>query len=181
MSPFTPVGTRARWKVIYDLLTRAEVGDVITYDEMAGALDLDPDDDRHTIQMAMRRAALEHLRNEFRSVEVVRGEGYRIAETVQKLEIASRHQVRAIRQVRRGREHVVNVDLNGVDDATRSLFEAMAWKFAQQDETIHRLDVRQRRHERQLAAAQADHQQTQDQLTALGERLARLEAAGQKT
>lgn len=176
MSPFTPVGARARWKYLYDMLKTAETGAVLTYEAMADALDLDPVDDRHTIQMAMRRAAREHLLLDLRSVEPVRGQGYRVVETAGKLDIAGRHQRRAIRQVRWGQSHVVNASLDGLDDATRALFEAAAWKFAQQDEALHRLDVRQRRHERQLAAAQLAQEQTQEQLTDLAERLTRLEA-----
>lgn len=176
MSPFDPIGDKARWRFLYDLLVKAEIGDTVTYEAMGEALDLDPQRDRHALQMAMRRAAKEHLEHDLRSVAPVPNVGYRVVETERKLELAKVHQGRAQRSVRRGRAHVENADLSQVDEATRNLFEAMAWKFAQQDEVIHRLDVRQKRHERQLEAAVSAQQQTADQLTELARRLEKLEA-----
>ena len=178
MSPFTPAGEVARWKIVYDLLRAAETGSIITYAAMGEALGLDPAEPagRHGIQMAVRRAAKEHLEMDLRSVAAVPNQGYRVVPTEQKLDLASRHQRRAVRAVQRGRSHVVHVDLEGVDDATKALFEAMAWKFEQQDEALHRLDVRARRHERQLQAAATHQEQTNQQLSELAARLARLEA-----
>lgn len=175
MSPFAPHGSVARWKIVYDLLRETETDAVLTYEVMAKALDLDPVADRHPIQMAMRRAAKEHLELDLRSVASVPNEGYQVVPTEQKLDLAGRQQGRAVRAVRRGRAHIDNVDLHGVDDATRAIFEAMAWKFEQQDEALHRLDVRARRHERQLQAVATHQEQTAAELAALAERLARLE------
>jgi hypothetical protein len=176
MAPFIPQGDRARWRIIYDLLVKTETGDTVTYQAMAGALGLHPDRDRQKIQMAMRRAAKEHLENDLRSVAPVPNEGYRIVETPRKLELASKHQARAVRSVRRGRDQIEYADLAGLDDATRTLFEAMAWKFGQQDEMLRRLDVRQKRHERQLKAVVGTQEETAQQLDDLRERLAKLEA-----
>jgi hypothetical protein len=179
MSPFTPQGDQARWRYIYDLLVKAKTGEIVTYEAMGDALSLDPDADRHKIQMAMRRAAREHLKIDLRSVEPVANAGYRVTETERKLELARKHQAKAVRSVRRGRAHVDYADLASVDEATRNLFEAMAWKFAQQDEVIHRLDVRQKRHERQLQATVSAQEETAQQLADLRERLARLESGQQ--
>jgi hypothetical protein len=176
MAPFVPAGEQARWHYLYDLLVKADTGGVVTYEAMAEALGLDPVADRHKIQMAMRRAAKEHLEQDRRSVEPVPNSGYRIVETERKLDLARRYQGKAQKAVRRGRDQVEYADLSLVDDATRAVFEAMAWKFVQQDEVIHRLDVRQKRHERQLKAAVSAQQQTTDQITELQERLAKLEA-----
>lgn len=177
MSPFTPRGSAARWKIIYDLLRETETNGILTYEIMGKALGLDPDlpSDRHAIQMAMRKAAKEHLELDLRSVAPVPNEGYQVVPTEQKLDLAGRHQSRAVRAVRRGRSHIINVDLASVDDATRAIFEAMAWKFEQQDEALHRLDVRARRHERQLQAAATHQEQTEQQLAELAARLAKLE------
>jgi hypothetical protein len=176
MSPFTPAGDRARWKAIYDQLVKLPVGGTLTYAEIGALLGLDPDADRHKIQMAVRRAAREHLLVDLRSITSVPNVGYQVVETERKLSIARVHQGKAARSVRRGRDHVVNASLDGLDPDTRAVFEAMAWKFSQQDEAIRRLDVRQQRHERQLAAARSAHEQTAEQLADIASRLARLEA-----
>lgn len=179
MSPFTPLGDRARWQIVYDLLVNTTTGSIVTYQDMGNALGLDPVTERHKIQMAMRRAAKEHLENDLRSVAPVPNEGYRVVETSRKLELARQQQSRAVRAVKRGRDHVSYADLSGVDEPTREVFKAMAWKFMQQDELIHRLDVRQKRHERQLHAAVTAQEQTSQQLTDLQERLAKLESGRQ--
>lgn len=176
MAPFTPAGDRARWQILYDLLRKTETGGIVAYADMGTALGLDPDADRHKIQMAMRRAAKEHLETDLRSVAPVPNHGYKVVETARKLELARQFQGKAVRSVRRGRDHVHYADLSGLDDATRAVFEAMAWKFAEQDEALHRLDVRTKRHERQLQAAITAHQETAQQLTNLQDRLTRLEA-----
>lgn len=178
MSPFTPAGAVARWKIVYDLLARTEANGILTYEVMGEALSLDPGvpAERHAIQMAVRRAAKEHLEMDLRSVASVPNEGYQVVPTEQKLGLAARQQSRAVRAVKRGRAHVVNADLDSVDDATRALFEAMAWKFEQQDEAMRRLDVRQRRLERQNAAVATHAEQTTAEVADLAARLARLEA-----
>ena len=179
MSPFIPQGDRARWRILYDLLVKAGTGDIITYQEIAEALGLDPGTDRHKIQMDMRRAAKEHLRKDLRSVISVPNKGYRIAETSQKLELARQYQTRAVRSVKRGRDQIEYTNLNELDDTTRALFEVMALKFGQQDEMLSRLDVRQKRHERQLQAVVGTQEETAQQLAELQERLAKLEAGNQ--
>jgi len=181
MSPFTPAGDKARWRYLYDLLVKTDTGGTVTYETMAETLDLDPQRDRHVLQMAMRRAAKEHLEHDQRSVASVPNVGYRIVETERKLDLAKLYQGKAQRSVRQGRAHVEHADLSDVDEATRALFEAMAWKFAQQDEVIHRLDVRQKRHERQLQAAVSAQKQTEGQLADLRARLEKLEGERELT
>src|SRR5438270_12459950 len=76
--PFEPIGAKARWRIVYDLLLRKQVDDRVTYVELGTLLDLDPDDERHTIQMSMRRAAQEYEREGKRALESVPNVGYRI-------------------------------------------------------------------------------------------------------
>jgi hypothetical protein len=173
MSPFQPAGARARWRVIYDMLTASKPGDTVTYDDMGKALELDPDKDRHLIQMAVRRAGREYLLVDCRALEPVPNTGYVIVESAKQLVLAGKHQVKARRSIRRGREQVTHVDVSGLDEATRQMFEIMAWKFAQQDEAIRRLDVRQQRTQRQLAAAVSA---TSGEMAELRARLEKLEA-----
>jgi O6-methylguanine-DNA--protein-cysteine methyltransferase len=175
MSPFTPAGDRARWRIIYDLLTDADVGDTVTYEDMGAALGLDPDKDRHLIQMAVRRAGREYLTVNLRALAPIPNVGYRVVETSRQLEIAGQHQVKARRSIKRGREQVTYVDVSGLDEATRQMFETMAWKFSQQDEAIKRLDVRQQRMQKQVEAAVSAQEHTQEELAELRARLEKLE------
>jgi hypothetical protein len=177
--PFTPIGEKARWYYIYDLYKDAPVGSIVTYQAMADKLSLDPDADRHTIQVAQRRAAEELLEVNLRSVESVPRSGYRITEDKHKLVLAERQQVRARKSIERGKAQVDYVDLASLDAPTKMIFEAMAWKFAEQQEAIRRLDVRQKRQQKQIEAVAASTEMTAEQMTDLQRRLARLEAERQ--
>ena len=73
--PFAPKGEVARWRIVLEVLRQTAPGDTITYAQIGQALGLDPEADRHAIQMAMRRAA-----HEFEHETIpVPNTGYRIA------------------------------------------------------------------------------------------------------
>lgn len=179
MSPFQPVGGRARWRVIYDLLKVRKVGDVIDYGEMGGALDLDPVKDRTTIQLAMRRAARELETVNKHAVDAVPTKGYRIVEPEEHVDLARRHQKKARKSLVRGHSKVVNVDFNAIDPEARKAFEIIAGAFAAQLDFNRRMDIRQANLERAVKAvtAQTEHQaqRTDDEIEQLKARLRRLE------
>ena len=179
MSPFQPAGERARWRVIYDLLREAKVGEVITYREMAEALDLDAKRDRTKVQLAMRRAAKELETVDRHAVDPIANEGYRIVEPEQHLDLARKHQKKAGKSLQRGHSKVVNVDFNGMEPDVRKAFEVVAGAFAAQIDFNRRLSVRQDQLEKAVDAVtqqtDAQRQRTDEELEALRERLRRLE------
>jgi len=182
VSPFQPIGDRARWRVIYDLLRDTPVGGVLRYEDMGTALGLDPETDRHVIQMAMRRAAREHEVCDKRTVESVANEGYRIVQTPEKLRLAERDRRKSGRSLARGSSKVVNVDLSGVEPETRHAFEVVARAFAMQMEFNRRFDVRQKRLEKAVddmsqrtERTEERTERTEEEIADLKARLARLE------
>lgn len=172
MSPFQPAGERARWRIVYDLLVKTETGGTVTYEQLGEALDLDPESDRHLIQMAVRRAAAEHEVLGGRALDVVINKGYRIVHVPEHLMLARRHQRKAGKALARGRSKVDHVDLSGVDAETRQAFEVVAQAFALQADFNRRLDLRQKKLEKQVRAVKAE---TSDEVAELRERLERLE------
>lgn len=179
MSPFRPSGEHARWRILYEILQQRDVGEVVTYDEMGAALGVDPDKDRHTIQLAMRRAAKELEVVDKHATDAIPNEGYRIVEPEQHLYLAKRQQRKANRALQRGQSKVLNVDFNLVDVETRRAFEVVAAAFALQMDFNRRLDARQQNLEKAVAAVtkqSGEHQErTQQELEELRERLRRLE------
>lgn len=177
--PFQPVGQRARWRVLYDLLRIRKVGDVLTYEDMATALDLDSTADRTKLQLAMRRAARELEVENKHAVDVVTNRGYRIIEPEQHLGLARRHQKKANRSLARGQSKVIHVDFNLMDDETRRAFEVVAGAFAAQIDFNRRMDVRQANLERAVKAVTrqtAEHaERTEEEIAQLRARLRRLE------
>jgi hypothetical protein len=175
MSPFTPKGDRARWRAVYDLLRGSAVGDVITYEQIGEALDLDPEDDRHRIQMAVRRAAKEHEEQDRRAIEVVPNSGYRIVEAPEHLRLARKQQKKSSRALVRGHSKVTHVDLSGMDPDTRHAFEVVARAFTMQMEFNKRFDVRQERIENAVSEMTERTERTEQEIADLKARLARLE------
>lgn len=173
--PFEPLGEVARWQVLYDLLRSTKTGDVLTYDDMARALDLDPVKDRHAIQMSMRRAATQHEHADKRAVDAVTNEGYRVVEAVEHLSLAQRHQRKAGKSIVRSKSKVDNVDFNELDSTSRAAFELVGRALGMQQEMIRRLDVRQRRLDEAVTAVTTTAQRTVSDLAGVDERLRWLE------
>lgn len=175
MTPFEPVGDRARWRMIYDELKGLKVGDVISYADLGAACDLDPKTDRQRIQMTMRRAAKEFEEVNKHALEVVPNVGYRVVEITEHLRLARGQQKRAGRALVRGHSKVVNVDFNAIDSETRKAFEVVARAFSMQMEFNRRFDSRQRRLEDVIESVSTRADRTEAEIEALRERLARLE------
>lgn len=176
--PFQPAGERARWRIIYeDVLLDASVGTVVTYDALGKALNLDPAADRHTIQLAVRKAAATLERQEGRVLDAIAGTGYEVVPLPKHLELANRHQLKARRSMARGRRKVDNpaIDLSTLDPTTRELFELAALKFQQQDEAIRRIESSQRRQARRISAAETALSLNDQQLAELQARVEKLE------
>ena len=178
MTPFEPVKEVARWRILYELLKPAQVNDVITYEQMGEALELDPRKDRHVIQMAMRRAAKEFERVNKHAVDSVKNVGYRVVQPVEHLHLARKQQRKAGRALESGHSKAINVDFNEVDGETRKAFEVVARAFAMQMDFNRRFDVRQKRLEEVVESVEARTNRSEEEIAELKRRLARLEGAG---
>lgn len=177
MSPFEPIGRQARWRVLYELLTARTVGDVLTYEVMAEALDLDATrvQNRHTIQVAMRRATRELENEQQRATEAVPNVGYRIVEPEEHLRLARQQQRKSSRALVRGHSKVVNVDLSSLDPDVRNAFQVVASAFAMQMDFNRRTDIRQKKLEESLDSIRDKSTRTDDEVAELRARLERLE------
>lgn len=176
MSPFEPHGDRARWRIVYeDLLVNHDENDLVTYEQLGEALDLDPETDRHMIQMAVRRAAKELEEADKQALDAVPNVGYRIVYAVEHMGLARRQQRRSHRALASGKSKVVNVDLTGLEPEARKAFEVMAQAFALQMDFNRRIDVRQKNLEQATRAVTERQARTEAELAELRERLARLE------
>lgn len=176
MKPFEPIGERARWRVIYDLLRKKNVGDSLTYDEISEAIDLHPQNDRHAMQMATRRAAKELEQVDERALEPIANVGYRVVEPREHLRLARLQQKKSQRALESGHSKVTHVDLSGMDVETRRAFEVVAIAFSMQMEMTRRLDVGQKRLEAAVASVVERTERSEEELAELRERLERLES-----
>ena len=144
---FKPLGERARWRMVYDLMRVADTGQVVTYEAMAEPLGLDPQRHRHELQMAARRAGLELEKVNKRAADAVRNVGYRIVEPAEILGLGQRRNRKAGSQIKRGGITTRAVDLNAVDAPTRAALETLARGFAVQAEVNRRVLAKQEEHD----------------------------------
>lgn len=179
MSPFEPAGETARWRILYELLSQSEVDSVVTYEQMAEALEVDPLSDRHAMQVAMRRASIELEKVNKHATEAVTNVGYRIVEPEEHLRLAKGQQRRSSKALARGQSKVVNVDLTGVDPEVRKAFQVVASAFAMQMEFNRRTDIRQKKLEDALDSVREQSTRTDEEVAELRARLDRLESKGQ--
>lgn len=145
MSESTP--ERARWRVLYDLLTATPTDDVLAYGEMADALHLHPVGDRSAIQKALRRAAAHHLEHDSRAVEPVPNQGYRVVRAEEQIRLGHQIQTRVTNAVDKGHVTVTHVDVNGMAPEYQAQLEVMRHHFGMQAEFNRRLVARQVRNE----------------------------------
>ena len=174
-TPFRPLGDKARWRILYGMLTGRQPGAVITYDEMGLVLGLDPEGDRPAIRSALARAAREYGEQDKRAIEAVPGTGYRVIAPREHLRLARRHQRRAGRSLDRGHSAVTDVDLSGMDEASRRAFELVATAFAYQQDVSRRLQDAQRRQGETIDAIVGRADRTDEEVHEIRARLARLE------
>lgn len=176
MSPFEPLGPTARWRIVYGMFQAADVGYVITYQAIADALELDPEADRHAIQMAVRRAAKSFLREDDHAIESVRNVGYRVVQPEEHLRIAQQQQRKSRKALVRGHDTAVHVDLNGMEPSVRKAFEVTARAFSTLLEYNRRLDTKQKHLEEALSSVSVQVDRSKEDITELRARLERLEA-----
>ncbi|WJK33109.1 hypothetical protein [Solwaraspora sp. WMMA2065] len=138
-------------------MSRLQPGDILSYDEMGQLLDLDPADHtggRQAIHAAARKAA-EVLLTRHRTVfTVARGRGYQHARPDQVLDLAHRHQARAVAEVTDAHTKVGTIDLTRLDVTAARLVQATATGLAHQTAMMRQLDVRQNRLDTAMAALQ---------------------------
>jgi hypothetical protein len=135
-------------------MDKLEVGDMLTYEQIAALLDLDHTNtrDRQTISVSARRACQVLAVRAKKVAQLVRGTGYAIADPDSVMVLARRHQSRAVAEVAAGQAKVDTIDTSRLDSTTARLVHATAMGFQRQAVIMRHLDVRQQRLESALEA-----------------------------
>jgi len=146
--PFKPVGEKARWRYVVDWAHRRPAGATVTYGRLAQLMDAP---NRHIVQAAVR-TALPHLERDYRrTLEVIPGVGYRVADAAGHLRQSRTQRKRATRALTRSLSKVTSVDLNKVKDPElRDEIRINARVLEDQLEAERRASQRMRRREERL-------------------------------
>lgn len=156
MTPFAPKGEIAQWRIVYRMLQQADIGQTISYEELAEALDLDSKADRHRIQDATRKAAKQFLTVDDRAIEVVPNIGYRLVPAVRQIPMAGQQVDRAGKALDRGRALTTHVRMEELSEQERQIVNTMALGFAQVAEWARQIGRRVENHEDRLADVEAE-------------------------
>lgn len=172
---FEPVGELARWRALLPLFVEVERGTVVTYDELAEALDLDPTKDRRAIQAAVGQAQKTLSREHDRSLTPVRNVGYRVVLPNEHVDLAGRQQRKGRKAIARAQGHVDHVDLSSLSDEGRQIVYAAARALSWQQQQIRRLDLRQADLEHVLMSVTSRQDRSEAEHATHATRLAELE------
>lgn len=179
MSPFTPLAEQARWRTIYELLQGTPINEILTYAIIAEKLDLHPVNDRHTIQVATRRAAKELLRIDQQAITPVINLGYRVVEPYEHVGLAKGHQRRSNKSLVRAHETAIHVDVTPLDQNQRQALGAVVVALGAQMDFCRRLDINQKRLADAVTSIGKSQQvlatRTEEEVSEIRERLEALE------
>lgn len=154
--PFAPRGEVAQWAVVYRMFQATEIDAVITYDQLAEALDMDSATDRHRIQAAARKAAEKFLHIDDRAVETIPDVGYRLATAERQIPLAGAQVERATRSLEKGKDLTVHVRLEELSEEGRQIIHAMSIGFSAVAEYTRQISRRMEDHEGRLADIEAE-------------------------
>ena len=169
---FETVGEKSRKDYALEVLRRHDVGDVVTYDELGEHLGTG---DRQILQAAVRSAAREFLTSDRHAVEAVTNQGYRVVAPGEHMRLAEKQRRSSVKKLRRGKALVSHVDYSTLPTDARRLAEGMAIGFAHLIEEHHKTNARVSTLERAHDAVAERQDRTEEEVSELRARLARLE------
>lgn len=176
MSPFVSAGEQSRWKIVYARLCLKSIGETVTYEELGPLLDLDPRQDRHVMQAAIRRAADEYLDKDLRALEPVRGVGYTVVHPNAQLRLSRGHSAKARTQLMTAHRLVTSVDQTDMAADVATMYVAVSTGLASQLDVNRRQDLKNKQFEQAIEAASVRVERTEESVGAIQERMAALEA-----
>jgi hypothetical protein len=126
MPPFQPKGDRSHRSIIVDLASRADLGALLTYQEMSQALGLPwrAEDTRPVVRSAVTSARPALIRDHGRVLIAQRGEGYRVGKPGELEGVAMGHRDRSERQLMKALAVVTHGDTKSMSDAEYQRFQA---------------------------------------------------------
>jgi hypothetical protein len=151
LMPFAPKGEVAQWRIIYRLFQDTPVGETITYQTLAAAIDVDATEDRHRVQAAARKAGRHLLEVDDRAIEVVPDVGYRAVGAQRQIGMAGNQVERATNSLDRGKELTTHIRMDELSETERQVVQAMALGFAQVAEWARQIGRRVEDHEGRLS------------------------------
>ncbi len=126
MSPFTPKGSRALRVIVAEMAAKAAFGDVLTFTELAQAIDTSDDEPgRAQVRQAVSAARPVLLADHGRLLVAKRGKGSRVALPGEAAGVAQDHRRRADRSIGRALAVIDHADMSAATEDERRRFQAV--------------------------------------------------------
>jgi len=126
VSPFSPKGSRALRVIVTEMAAAADYGDILTFPDLAEALNLADDEaGRAQVRQTVSAARPLLLQDHGRALVAVRGIGYRVALPGELAGIAQDHRRKADRQISKALAVVDHADMTAATDEERRRFQAV--------------------------------------------------------
>lgn len=168
---FKKIGERSQRNMVIDAIGPRDPDTLITYDELTDLLGRD----KTTCQAIVNQAKAGLEKEHQKALVAVRNEGYRIVNAGEHLGLAQGHQKRSVRQLRKARSKVVNVDLGALTPGERTAVTLAATTLAAHLDYARRNDLRVSRLEVAQEVTRSEQDRSGAEIAQLHERLSRLE------
>lgn len=167
---FTPKGTVAEWRMVYEKAVALNEGDVITYADLSDLLDRDFLADRNPVYRATEELEV----SDHRTLSCVRGVGYRIAAANEHERLARGHHKRSRKQLRKAVSKAASADRSKLTPDERQRIDGLEMSLRQHADMIRRLDARTAKQADELKALRREKDGDVAQLSERVDRLADL-------
>lgn len=124
MAAFQPKGSRAIRVIVAELAAKTPRGDLLTFEQIAEAIDVDPED-RSAVRQAVSAARPLMLRDHSIALVAERRKGYRVALAGEFAGIAQDYRRRSDRAITKAVAHIDHAPVGEMDDAERKRWEAV--------------------------------------------------------
>jgi hypothetical protein len=163
---FEPKGLKSQWELVYEVIAKMDIGDVIKFERLQKILKLP----RRGVYIPVGRAVRELERSHKRTLENVRGVGYRMVEAREHDRLSHKQQIRARRRIKRAQEILEGTDIQLLTrEEVRQMRNRQAM-LAQQQEILNRRVEKLRK---ENVERKADIAQVSDRVSKLQEELER--------
>jgi hypothetical protein len=168
-------GVKTRVDVLYELFQRA---DLVTYEQAAEALGLDPIQDRKAIRDTMGRVRRKLLARDGRALRSVPDVGYRIAEPNEHITLYRERKKRGTNQLVTGRDELKGTDLSSLTQEGRDAVLAESVAASRIIDFIVSTDRRLRKQEAKIDEIKGEVTRNAEESAEIKKRLTQLEQPG---
>lgn len=135
---FQPIGSRARWRDVYEHVNALDHGTVIPYEELSEIVGFDIRENRGPVY----RASVELELEDHKSLVVEPKIGYRVALPSEHKGLTERHRKRSYRQLRTARRKADSADRSKLTPEERRWLDETSVRLSQHETAIRNLHQR---------------------------------------